>query len=222
VFLFASYALQTSGLRLTTPSKSAFITGLYVALVPLLGAAVYQKAPQLSEWIGIALATAGMALMTLEDVRLRINAGDLMTLGCAFGFAAHILIVGRYAEPGAYKVLGFTQIATSSALGGATFWWLETPRVVWNFEVVLALAVTGILATAVAFTVQAWAQQHTTATRTALIFALEPVFAWLTSFVVAGELLSRRGSAGALLILAGILLVELKPVRGGIHPFKQD
>jgi drug/metabolite transporter (DMT)-like permease len=82
----------------------------------------------------------------------------------------------------------------------------------------IALAVTGLLATALAFTVQAWAQKHTTATRTALIFALEPVFAWATSYIVAGETLSNRAVTGAILILAGIVLVELKPLSGGEHP----
>jgi len=78
--------------------------------------------------------------------------------------------------------------------------------------VLVALLVTGLLATALAFTVQAWAQQHTTPTRTALIYSLEPVVACVTSFLLTGETLSRRGMAGAGMILAGILLVELKRV----------
>jgi drug/metabolite transporter (DMT)-like permease len=69
-----------------------------------------------------------------------------------------------------------------------------------------------------AFTIQAWAQQYTTSTRTALIYALEPVFAWITSFVVTGESLSRKAAVGALLILGGILLVELKPAGVREHP----
>jgi drug/metabolite transporter (DMT)-like permease len=83
----------------------------------------------------------------------------------------------------------------------------------WSPGLLGAIAVTGLFATAFAFAAQAWAQQHTTPTRTALILALEPVFAWATSFVVVGELLSLRATIGAGLILAGVLLVELKPIR---------
>jgi drug/metabolite transporter (DMT)-like permease len=81
----------------------------------------------------------------------------------------------------------------------------------------VALGVTGLLATALAFTVQTWAQQHTTPTRTAVIFALEPVVAWLTSYWLTGEILSQRAAFGAALILAGILLVELKRAHSQVH-----
>jgi drug/metabolite transporter (DMT)-like permease len=98
------------------------------------------------------------------------------------------------------------------------FWWAETPRVAWQPGVWVAILVTGLLATALAFTVQAWAQQYTTATRTALIFTLEPLFAWLTSYLLGGESLTRRGVAGAVLILGGVLLVEMKPSDVQQHP----
>jgi drug/metabolite transporter (DMT)-like permease len=81
----------------------------------------------------------------------------------------------------------------------------------------IALAITGLLATALAFTVQTWAQRYTTPTRTAVIYSLEPVFAWVFSWMLTGELLSRRATAGAGLILAGILVVELKRSEAGQH-----
>jgi drug/metabolite transporter (DMT)-like permease len=84
--------------------------------------------------------------------------------------------------------------------------------------VVTAIIVTGVLGTALAFTIQAWAQQFTPATHTALIFALEPVFAWLTSYVVEGERLGWRASIGAFFILGGVLLSELK---GGSGPIAE-
>jgi drug/metabolite transporter (DMT)-like permease len=95
---------------------------------------------------------------------------------------------------------------------------VEHVQVVWSTRVVTAIIVTGVMGTAVAFTVQAWAQQFTPATHTALIFALEPVFAWLTSYVVEGERLGWRTSIGALLILGGVLLSELK---GGSGPIAE-
>jgi drug/metabolite transporter (DMT)-like permease len=134
------------------------------------------------------------------------------------GFALHILVVGHYAPRVSFQALTLVQIATAAALALATCWWIEPPMIRWSPGVIVALMVTGLLATALAFSVQAWAQRYTTPTHTALIFALEPVFAWLTSFLLAGELLSLRATLGALLILAGILLVELKPFGPSARP----
>ncbi len=209
--LFSGYLFQTFGLRYTTPSKSAFITALYVVLVPLLAAAAGRSRARPSEWVGAATATCGLALLTLEGSSLRVGMGDGLTLVCAVAFAAHILAVGHYAPRVRVGELSFVQIGTAAALALAGCWWAEPVRLRWSLRVIAAVAVTGLLATALAFTVQVWAQRRTTPTRTALIFALEPVFAWLTSYLVAGEVLSARAAAGAMLILAGVLLVELKP-----------
>lgn len=218
ICLFAGFAFQTFGLRYTTPSKSAFITGLSIVMVPLIGSLVYRKAPQVSEVLGIAAATAGMALMTLEGPSLGIAFGDLLTLACAVAFALHILVIGWFSAGGSFEALSLTQVATAALLAASVCGWAEPPRVVWTAGLLTALVVTGLLATALAFSVQAWAQQRTTPTRTALIFALEPVFAWITSYLVYGELLAARAAGGAGLILAGILLVELKPIARRKHP----
>jgi drug/metabolite transporter (DMT)-like permease len=218
LFLIVSYFLQTQGLRFTTASKSAFITGLCAVLVPLLSALVYRKMPGGAELLGVLTATAGMALLTIRWGNLKLELGDALTLGCAFGFAAHIIVVGHYGRSGGYELLSLTQIAAAAALGWASFWWMETPRVIWSTGLVAALLVTGLLATALAFTVMAWAQQHTTATHTALIFSLEPVAACFTAWLVDGETLSPAGVVGAILILGGILLVELKPFGVRLHP----
>jgi drug/metabolite transporter (DMT)-like permease len=216
--LFSGYTLQTAGLRYTSASKAGFITGFYIVLVPVLGAAIYRRMPQASEAAGVLLATVGMGLMTLNSLRFDIAYGDLLVLGCSFAYALHILLLGHFSRHMSYESLAVNQIGTGALLGGLTFWWMETPRLTWTPSVIAALAVTSLLATALAFSIQSWAQQFTTPTRTALIFSLEPVFAWLTSFLVAGELLTVRSAFGALLILGGILCVELKPIRFGAHP----
>jgi drug/metabolite transporter (DMT)-like permease len=216
-FLFSGYILQTFGLKYTTAAKAGFITGLYIPLVPLIGAVIYRKVPQTSEVLGIAAAFIGMAFMTIESSALKIGTGDLLVTACAVVYAFHILILGRFAPGSNVGVLTVTQIATGSVLGGATCWWVEPARVRWTATVWIALGVTSLLATALAFYLQTWAQQYSSPTRTALIFSLEPVFAWLASFLLTGEVLSGRGVAGAALILAGILLVELKPLRIGQH-----
>lgn len=213
VFLFGGYVLQTAGLRFTSASKAGFITGLYVPLVPLIGGLLHQKLPQISELIGIVVAFAGTILLTIQKDILSISGGDLLVTGCAAAFACHIVILGRFAPQSNLGVLTVAQIATGALLGAATFWWVEPVRLHWSDNVWVALAVTSLLATALAFLVQTWAQRWSSPTRTVLIFSLEPVFAWVTSYLVAGEVLSHRGMAGAALILAGILIVELKPLR---------
>jgi drug/metabolite transporter (DMT)-like permease len=213
LLLFIGYLLQTLGLQFTTPAKSGFLTGLYIVLVPLLTAAVYQKAPGLSEWVGVGLATAGMGLMTLTTARLEIGAGDLLTLGCAFAFAVHILLLDHYAKRVSTEWLTLLQIGACAVFSMVACGFLETPFVRWSPRVLVALAVTACLGTAFAFLLQTWGQRYTTPTRAALIFSLEPVFAWLTSYVFEHEVLTGQVLSGAGCILAGILLVELKPLQ---------
>lgn len=218
--LFAGYVLQTFGLKYTSASKTGFITGLYIPLVPVFSSIVYKKAPQLSEALGVGAAFLGMALMTVDRDTLHIGFGDLLVAGCAVAYAFHILVLGRFAGSSSVGVLTIAQIATGAFIGAGTFWWAEPVHIQWSTDVWIALGVTSALATALAFAVQTWAQRYSSPTRTALIFSMEPVFAWATSYVVAGEVLSRRGTAGAVLILAGILLVELKPFRIRPSPAK--
>ncbi|MBC8165224.1 MAG: DMT family transporter [Bryobacteraceae bacterium] len=210
--LYTGYAFQTTGLRYTTPATSGFITGLYIVIVPILSAIVYRRMPRLAEWTGIAVASIGMGLLTLTPGRLAFGAGELLTLGCAVVFAVHILMLGHFAKRMSTDWLSFLQIAACAAIGLTTYWWVEPVVLRWTPALAGALAVTSLLATALAFWIQTWAQARTTPTRAALIFSLEPVFAWLASWLLQGEVLTLRAAAGAGCILAGILLVELKPV----------
>jgi drug/metabolite transporter (DMT)-like permease len=223
VFLFSGYAFQTIGLQYTTAPKSAFLTGLTAVMTPLLAALVYRNMPRLREIGGVLVATGGMALMTLPDATapgqaISMNRGDLLTICCAVCYAAHILALSRYSASASIELLSTAQIGVSALLAWSLFRWMETPHIRWTAGVWVAIVITGLFATAVAFTFQAWAQRYTSSTRTALIFMLEPVFAWITSYLLTGETLSRRGAAGAGLILAGILLVELKPSTRHGHP----
>lgn len=167
---------------------------------------------------GVLAATCGMALMTLPGGTLSMNRGDVLTICCAACYAAHILTLSHYSPEASFELLSTAQIGVSALLAWSLFRWMETPHIRWTPGVWVAILVTGLLATALAFTFQAWAQRHTTSTRTAVIFTLEPVFAWITSYLLTGESLTRRAAGGAGLILAGILLVELKPLHPQRHP----
>jgi drug/metabolite transporter (DMT)-like permease len=213
LLLYSGYVLQTAGLRFTTPAISGFLTGLYIVLVPLLAAAFYRRMPCLSEWIGVTLATVGMALLSLQSSQFGIGPGELLTIGCAFAFALHILALARYSRLVGAGWLATLQVSVAAVVALLTFWWVEPVYLRPSAAVIGAVLITSVLATALAFFVQTWAQARTTPTRAALILSLEPVFAWLTSWLVEGETLTARGFAGAGCILAGILVVELKPLR---------
>jgi len=221
VFLFSGYAFQTIGLQYTTAPKSAFLTGLTAVMTPLLAAIVYRSRPRALEIGGVLLATGGMALMTLPTApgaTMAINRGDLLTICCAVCYSAHILTLNRYSAKASFELVSIAQVGISALLAWSLFHGMETPHVRWTAGVCAAIAITGLFATALAFTFQAWAQRYTTSTRTALIFMLEPVFAWIKSYLLTGETLSARAAAGAGLILAGILAVEVKPFqRRGTH-----
>jgi drug/metabolite transporter (DMT)-like permease len=215
IFLFAGYAFQTTGLKLTTPSKSAFLTGTSSVLVPIALVAIWHVRIHLWRVVGIMLALAGLFLMTvpagpsgLADFA-NVNMGDLLTIGCAICFTFHVIFVGRASQRFPFEQVAFLQVATAAILMALSTPLLEHPYFRTTPTVIAAILITGILCTAVAFSVQSWAQQFTPATHTALIFTTEPVFAWLTSFIYLHERLGLRAGAGALLILAGVLISEL-------------
>lgn len=206
--LFAGYAFQTYGLRWTTPAKAGFITGLSVVFVPLGSALFLRERPSRAAWIGVGLATAGLALLSLNE-DLTVAFGDLLVLGCAIAFAIHVLLVGHFAPRMSPLNLAAIQITTVAVLAfgvGAFVGGIPLP----TGSVVFAVVFTGLLATALAFGAQTLAQRFTSPTHTALIFATEPVFAALFSFLLIGEQLTLRALAGCGLILAGMVAAEVR------------
>jgi drug/metabolite transporter (DMT)-like permease len=214
-FMFGGYAFQTAGLRLTTPSKAAFITGFFVVLVPVILALFGASRVRLWIWAGALLAFSGLYFLAIPASGLgEMNRGDLLVLFCAVMFALHVISIGHYASRYSAGALAFIQIAMTALLTALciplfslTRW--DAPRVVWTSGLVVAVLLTGVLATALAFSVQVWAQRYTSASHAAIIFTLEPVFAGLTSFAFYHERLGARALIGAGLILAGILIAEL-------------
>jgi drug/metabolite transporter (DMT)-like permease len=213
--LAAGYQFQTAGLARTTPSKSAFITGMVVVLVPLLSAipglrSKEMHAPRWNAWGGAILAFGGIILLTTPAGMVSgINLGDVLTLCCAIGFALHVIALSHTSSRIDLPQLATLQVGfctlymvATLPLGGHLYLHLTA-------RLVIALLIAGVLATAAAFTIQSWAQQHMPPTHTALILAMEPVFAWITSFLMIGERLHARAAVGAVLVLAGIALTEL-------------
>lgn len=209
-FLFASYGFQTSGLQATTPAKAAFITGLSVVFVPLLGALFWRRLPPPAALLGVLLATAGLALLSLQ-ADLSVNRGDLLVLGCAVALALHILTTGVFAPRSDPLRLTGVQLLTVALLSGLVALLWERPLTPPSPSVWFAAIFTGLLASTFAFGAQTVAQRFTSATHTALIFVSEPVFAALFSYALGREVLTARAWLGCGLILAGMLTAELGP-----------
>lgn len=208
--LLAGFIFQTLGLRNTPPSRSAFITSLSVIFVPILGYSLYGRKPRINTLAGIVLASVGLGLLTLRATELKFRQGDVLTLICAVVFALHILLLSRYLSQSDYRQLVILQFAGSAVLCTLLMPMLEIPFLVWDFTFAAFLGITGILATALCFYVQNRAQQYTSANRAALIFGLEPFFAVLFAYLLLGQALTAREWLGGALVMAGIIIAELK------------
>ncbi len=211
LLLAAGYALQTAGLERTTVSSAGFITGLYVVFTPLLALVLFRARVARSVWLGVGLALVGLGL--LSGVGAGEPVGDALVLAGSAAYSLQIVLMERYAPR--YDAVAFTQAEMLAAFGGfavvaVAAGQVELPRgwTVWG-----ALLVTGIFASALGFLVQTWAQRKTSATRTALAFAMEPVFAGFFGFWLAGDRLGAIGWAGCAVIMAGIVVAEPEAAR---------
>jgi drug/metabolite transporter (DMT)-like permease len=220
VLLFAGFATQTLGLQLTTPARAGFITGLNVALVPVLGL-LFGLRPPPRAVAGVAIAVIGLVILswgcrlpwlgcaavaTAAPAQLR---GDLLVLACAVAFALHIVAVSRWAIRLPVIPVNTVQLLTVAALAGGLALLVERPLPSPTAGVWIAALFLGLIATALVFALQLTLQRHTTATHTALIFALEPVFAALFSWLWIGELLTAAIWLGGGLMLLGVVIAEL-------------
>jgi drug/metabolite transporter (DMT)-like permease len=204
--LGGGYALQTAGLERTTVSSTGFITGMYVVLTPLLALAVLRLRVGRGAWVGVVLATAGLAL--LAGVHRGSPLGDLLVLAGAAVYSLQIVLMERYAPR--YDAIAFTLVEMLSAFGGllAIAVALRDLPFPHGWTVWSALLVTGIFASALAFLAQTWAQRRTTAARTAVAFSMEPVWAAFFGFTLAGDRLGTTAWLGCAAIMAGIVAAE--------------
>ena len=213
VALFAGYALQTVGLQYTQASNAGFITGLFVVFTPILTALLLRRLPARGALIGVALATIGLALLSVTESGFRFGYGDAIVLLCAVSFAVHIVILGRFAPDLPTGAMTTIQMWVTATLSAWVSLGAETPVAVAGRDVWLAIVLTAVYASAIAFFIQTRAQRYLSPTRTALILVSEPAFAGLFGFVLLGETLTVLGWSGAALILAGMLAAELVPAR---------
>ncbi|KRE63016.1 DMT family transporter [Nostocoides sp. Soil756] len=203
--------LQTIGLQHTDASVSGFVTGTYVVLTPLLGALLLRERIDQVTWGAVALTTAGLAVLSLRG--LSVGLGEAVTLASAVLYAGHIIALGRWSTPGAAVGLSTVQAAVIALVTGvaAVPDGISLPADGGQWASLLYMA---LVAGALALWAQTWAQAHLTATRAAIVMAMEPVFAAFFAVLLGGESLTGRMLLGGALVVASMYLVELRGVLG--------
>jgi drug/metabolite transporter (DMT)-like permease len=196
----AGYVLQTFGLRCTTPTNCGLITGLFVVFAPISARILFGVRLGWTLLVSVAASLVGMALLT-GQMPGQLRLGDYLTLGCAAAFGLHIALLSRYAREHDALVLAFGQMLSSAVLFGVA-WPLVEPITWPEPKVWLSLLLTGTVASALAFYVQTLVQQRLTAARAAIILTMEPVFAAIFGYWLAGDRLTSLQLAGAACILA--------------------
>ena len=209
--MFTGFALQTFGLRYTTPARSGFITGLAVVIVPFIARFLQKRRVGGPAWGGVTLAVVGLAMLTRPfggGPTALVQLGDLLTLGCAFAYGFQIVWTSEFSPRHSLVALTFVQIAVTF-LGSLLLLLIEPVRLVPSGELAGTVLFTSLVMTVGAFFVMNWAQRHTPAVRAAIIYALEPPAAAVFSHFVTGEVLPALGIAGGALILLGIVVAEV-------------
>ena len=206
--LFAAASFQQVGLLYTTAGKAGFITGTYVILVPFINLFLHQEKITTATWLSAFLALAGIFLLSVKE-NLLIGPGDLLVLACAFGFAGHLLIIGYFVDRFPAVFLSFTQFFVCAVLSTIVSGFTEHTTLPNIQAATIPLAYGGFMSVGIAYSLQVYAQKNTPASHAAVIFSLESVFAAVGGCLLLGEILSGRGIAGCVLILAGMLISQL-------------
>ncbi|TFB09256.1 DMT family transporter [Candidatus Atribacteria bacterium MT.SAG.1] len=211
IFLFLGYAFQTVGLKYTTATKAGFITGLSVVLVPIISHFFIKEKINRNSVIGVILAFIGLWFLNYSS-SFSFNLGDFLVLLCAVSFALHITSVGLYAKKVDYVPLVIVQLATVFVLSLLIALVFERPEIHLSYSsnVWWSIVLTGVFATALAFYMQNRFQRYSTATKTAIIFSGEPIFAAVFAYFLLGEKVGLIAWAGGLLIIFGMIVSQSK------------
>jgi drug/metabolite transporter (DMT)-like permease len=207
MILFTAYALQTIGLQYTTVSKAGFITGLYVPLVPVFAFLLLRQRPTQGAIVGIALSFSGLFWLSFNDkFNLAFGPGETLILGAAITFALHIVSVSKFAPHVDAINLAVVQLTLTSLLSFiaipiAREPFIMPPMVVWGSVLFM-----GVMDVAFTLSMMIWIQQIVSGTRAALIYALEPMWAALFGFMLAGDKLGLLAWIGCGFILSGLII----------------
>jgi len=206
--LFIAATLQQIGLVETTAGKAAFITGLYIVLVPILGMFLKHKTGILN-WIGAVTAVAGLYFLSVNE-HFTLSRGDLFELIGAFFWAVHILLIDYYSPKVNALKLSCMQFFVCSILSLITAVFLEKIILACIIQASIPILYGGLLSVGVAYTLQVIGQKNADPTHAALILSLEAVFAALGGFILLNERLSTMGLIGCILMFLGMIISQIQ------------
>lgn len=212
IFLFIASSLQQVGLVTTSAGKAGFITALYVVLVPVAGLLIFHIHPGKMIWAGVGLAVVALYLLCIPASGFQVESGDLLVIGCALCFTAQILVIDRYAARVNGAALARDEFFITGALSMIIA--LFTEKIAWEGirEAMIPLLYTGILSSAVGYTLQIFGQRDVNPTLASLLMCLESVFAVLTGALILGEHMTLREDVGCVLMFSAVILAQISPV----------
>ncbi|MCT4595339.1 MAG: DMT family transporter [Anaeromicrobium sp.] len=212
VILYLGLLIQTIGLIYTTASKQAFLTAVYVVIVPFLVWIIYKKPPDSYSIIGAILALIGIGFLTIDgSFRVdSLNKGDMLTLCCALFFAGHIVSIGYFAKDMEPIVLSIVQFGVTALLFLVSALIVEGSKYILQPNTLKAALYLALVGTVFAYTVQNVAQKYTSSTHAAIILSLESVFGTILGVYILGEIMTREMIIGCIVIFVGIIITETK------------
>jgi drug/metabolite transporter (DMT)-like permease len=223
IFLFAGYALQTTGIQYTTVSKAGFITGMYVPLVPLFSFLFLRQRPTLKALVGVTLSVIGLCLLSINNqFNLEFGVGEALILGSALAYAMHIIMIGKFAPSADAINLAIVQLALTSVLSFLVIPIAREPFVLPPLPVWGAVLFMGVADVAFTLLAMNWVQQFVSGTRATLVYALEPMWAALTGYLLAGDVLSLPAWFGCGCILLGMIVGVIHVPFLKRKPFSSD
>lgn len=220
VLLWSLYIPQTIGLKYTTASNSGFITGLFIAFVPVFLLVIFKRKPTMMEVVASVVSLIGLLVLTggMRD----INLGDMLTLIAAVTYALHLLYSDKYIKGGFDPlVASCQQFLMIGSFSLATAWLFGLPFGIGSQDAVMIILFLTLFPTLSAFVIQLLAQKIVTPVRVSLIFALEPVFAAAFAWTLGGEAIVMHRALGGLLIFLALILSGLPQMRARLRTAKQ-
>jgi len=208
LFLGAGYILQTLGLARTGAAITGFITGLYIVFTPLLASLILKARITKLTWICVGIATVGLALLSLQG--WSIGTGELLVLGSAFAFGAHIIALGKWSGGRDAYALTVVQLSVCGVMAGVASIFEGGYQIPPDGGVWATVIFTAVFATAIAFVVQTWSQAHMGTTKVAVILTMEVVFAAFFAIIFGGETLTLQKALGGILVLVAMFVIVIK------------
>ena len=207
LFLFTAYALQTTGIQYTTVSKAGFITGMYIPLVPLFSFLFLRQRPTLKAIVGVVFSLVGLCLLSINNsFNLVFGVGEALILGCALAFAMHIVMISKFAPSADAINLAIVQLTLTSVLSCLAIPIAREPLMMPSLPVWGAVLFMGVVYVAFTLLAMNWVQKYVSGTRATLVYALEPMWAALTGYLIAGDSLSLPAWIGCGFILLGMIV----------------